>query len=184
MGLLSVTRQEKIALLVIFIIAILYAVWHIRNQRPANIDLGKDIGVKSRMISVWIEGAVVKPGQVNVPEGTSVADAIRAAGGFLPHANRDAVPMGAVIISGQRVVVPSTDASRPVSPGGSGLTNINTASKAELESLPGIGEELSKRIIEYRNARGPFRSIEDIMLVDGIGEGKFKDIHRLITVGN
>ena len=60
--------------------------------------------------------------------------------------------------------------------------NINTATAAELETLPGIGEVLSQRIVEYREEHGPFESVEEIMLVSGIGEKKFEAIRSMITV--
>lgn len=60
--------------------------------------------------------------------------------------------------------------------------NINTATAAELTELPGIGEKLAERIVEYRTVNGPFTSVEEIMEVDGIGEGKFSDLEGRITV--
>ncbi len=64
-----------------------------------------------------------------------------------------------------------------------GLININTAAAAELDALPGIGDVLAGRIIEYRELNGGFQSIEEIMAVSGIGEKKFGDIKDRITVG-
>lgn len=64
-----------------------------------------------------------------------------------------------------------------------GLVNINTASEAELQLLPGIGEVRARNIVEYREKNGPFGTIEDITLVSGIGSGIFEDIIDLITVG-
>jgi competence protein ComEA len=64
-----------------------------------------------------------------------------------------------------------------------GLININTASAAELDALPGIGEVLAGRIIEYRETTGGFKSVEEIMAVSGIGEKKYGDIKDMITVG-
>lgn len=61
--------------------------------------------------------------------------------------------------------------------------NINTADADELTELKGIGEALSERIVDYRTENGPFVDIEDIMKVSGIGEKKFEDIRRAITVG-
>ena len=60
--------------------------------------------------------------------------------------------------------------------------NLNAAAEEELTALPGIGEELARRIVEYREEHGPYGDIEDIMKVSGIGEGKFEEIRERITV--
>jgi len=59
--------------------------------------------------------------------------------------------------------------------------NINTASQLELTLLPGIGEKLAQRIVDYRDAHGPFAAPEEIMNVSGIGEGKYEAIREAIT---
>lgn len=61
--------------------------------------------------------------------------------------------------------------------------DINVATASELESLPGIGPALARRIIEHRKKNGPFKRIEDLMNVRGIGEKKFLDLEERITVG-
>jgi len=67
---------------------------------------------------------------------------------------------------------------------GNGKININTASRTELTDLPGIGNTLAQRIIDYRQRNGNFSKIEDIRNVSGIGERRFEAIEDLITVGN
>lgn len=63
------------------------------------------------------------------------------------------------------------------------LININTASAEELQTLPGIGPSISKRIVAFREENGPYKRIEDLMKVKGIGEKSFQKIRHLITVG-
>ncbi len=65
---------------------------------------------------------------------------------------------------------------------GEGLIDINSASAAELENLPGIGPALAQSIVDYREAHGSFDTVEEIMDVEGIGQGIFADIRELITV--
>lgn len=85
-----------------------------------------------------------------------------------------------VIIERPEAVTPTPDASSSAE---AGKININTASAAELKELPGIGDALSKRIIAYRESKGAFEVIEDIMKVSGIGKATFKNMSDLITVG-
>ena len=61
--------------------------------------------------------------------------------------------------------------------------NLNTASAVELEKLPGIGQKVAARIVEYREKRGPFKKIEELMNVQGIGEKSFLQLRSRITVG-
>ncbi len=65
----------------------------------------------------------------------------------------------------------------------SGRININTATVAELKTLPGIGDVLAQRIVDYRTAHGAFTRIEELMLISGIGEKRFAAIRELVTVG-
>lgn len=79
-----------------------------------------------------------------------------------------------------------TEADTPSGEGKSdktgGLLNLNTATAAELETLPGIGAVLAQRIVDYRTEHGPFSAVEDIMKVSGIGDKKYEAIESLITV--
>ena len=197
-GFALISRQERIALIIVFVIAIGYAVWHQIHNAPPKIDLGSDIPAKGKTISVEVEGAVVRPGMVTVPIGSHASDAIMAAGGFLPTANQDAVTLGQPVNDGTKLKVPfigqavsngtlsSGEAVPEKLPGPVpiGLININTASLAEIAKLPDIGQALAERIVDYRTKNGPFQNIEDITHVPGIGQAKFMRIRQFITVGN
>jgi len=140
-------------------------------------------------IRVHVSGAVRQPDVYELPAGCIVKDAVEAAGGPTDNADLDGVNLAVELRDQQQVYVPRQGEAVPMSPasegGGaaSGPVDINAATAAELETLPGIGPKTADTIVEYREANGPFGSIEDIMDVPGIGEGTFEKIKDKITVG-
>jgi competence protein ComEA len=140
-------------------------------------------------LQVYVVGAVANPGLHLVPSGSRVKDAIDAAGGLLPKANAMSINQAAFVEDGERLYVPDTSQSQVDSlsssihsADGPALININTAAKAELEKLPGIGPVTAEKIIAYRNEKGYFGSIEAIIEVPGIGAGIFEGMKALICV--
>jgi competence protein ComEA len=147
-------------------------------------------------IIVHLVGAVLNPGVYSLSPGSRLKDAIEIAGGLLPEADTDKLNLAASLVDGSQIVVPTLPPAQPTveTASRSGdipllitetdhLVNINTATQAELESLPWIGPALAQGIIAYREANGPFESIEDIIEVYGIGPSIFENIKNLITTG-
>ncbi len=138
-------------------------------------------------LRVYVSGAVRRSGVITMPAGSLVADALTAAGGPSERADLDAVNLAAPLADHQHIVIPSkTTSALPTTAASPALTstlNINTASASELEQLPHIGPAMAQRIIEYREAHGPFRAKEELMNVSGIGPKRYADIEPLITVG-
>jgi competence protein ComEA len=145
---------------------------------------------------VHVSGAVTWPGVYNLPPGSRVNDALLAAGDTVPGADREALNLAASLEDGAKIVVPLLNpptetilpfSASPAQPAtnvlAAGPININLATQAELESLPGIGPVIAQRIIAYRDENGPFTTTEAIQNVAGIGPATFKDIESLITVG-
>ena len=89
-----------------------------------------------------------------------------------------AIAVSPIVASAQDKPAASKAAAKPAS---TAPVNINTASAAELEGLPGIGAAMAARIVEYRQKNGPFKKIEDLMNVRGIGEKSFLKLKPLIT---
>ena len=142
---------------------------------------------------VHVIGAVPRPGVYELPEGSRVRDAIRAAGGLLAAADTSFINLAAPLEDGQQLDIPYEGGAQPrvEGPGEpqptqdinrAELIDINVASLDELDTLPGIGPTTAQKIIDYRDANGPFQSIEDIMNVSGIGPATFEEIKDLITV--
>lgn len=148
-------------------------------------------------VQVHVTGAVMEPGVYILPAGSRVNDAIELAG-LLPEADPNALNLAAKLRDEQQIIVPC-QGETPYPAGEAALTNtasagvntnsrtgdklnINTANLAELDTLPGIGTVLAQRIIDYRQQQGPFRSIEDLQNVAGIGAKRFAELKELITV--
>jgi competence protein ComEA len=148
------------------------------------------------LLRVYVTGAVAHPDVYRLPPGSIVKDAIQAAGGASGEADLARVNLAQELRDQQQVVVPRVgepDVAPPAGstpPGRSGeiplsaKVNINTATADELDTLPGVGATTARRILDYRAAHGPFKSIEDIQQVTGIGDATYQKLKDLITVGN
>ena len=148
-----------------------------------------------QQVGVGVEGAVASPGLYLVSADARVNDAVAAAGGMTQDADRQRVNLAQKVEDGMQVYVPSREeaaaasgaaATRAGQASSSGLSkgkvNLNTASAEELQTLSGIGPSLSQRIIDYRQANGPFKSVEDLRKVPGIGDTRFKSLKDLVCV--
>jgi competence protein ComEA len=152
-------------------------------------------------IVVDVVGAVRRSGVVTLPATARVLDAIRAAGGASAGADLVRLNLAAKLSDGARVAVPVVGQPPPaVDPsavsgaadptvGGAPATNgepgapvnVNTASEAQLESLPGIGPTLAAAIVQERERNGPFRSADDLTRVHGIGPGRLAQLRDFVT---
>lgn len=157
---------------------------------------------KNKNIIVHVSGAVNKEGIVELKNNSRIIDAIDKAGGLKDEADITNINLAYIIEDGMKIHIPSKEEKESTiiveSNIDSGTVeqsneiksnnnkklkiNINTATKTDLETLPGIGESTALKIIEYRKEKGKFKLIEDIKQVNGIGENKFNKIKELITV--
>lgn len=169
---------------------------------PAGSAAGGAAGRTPAPYQVHVAGAVQNPGVHTVLRGARVADAIAAAGGASEDGRPDLLNLAAPVMDGEKIYVPSAkDLQHPGASAGSGAggaaalawtppawggtaakVNINQAGAEALERLPGIGPSMAQRIIQHRQSRGPFRRVEDLKQVPGIGESKFADLKDLVTV--
>ena len=143
-----------------------------------------------RALTVYVSGAVARPGVYTLPDHSRVERAVKAAGGFAEDAIETGINLAQPLMDGQQIHVPREgEAAAPVIPAGSpsssdaaGPININVASAEQLTALPRIGPVIAGRIVEYRQSHGPFRKIEDIKRVKGIGDATFERLKDLIVV--
>ena len=159
-------------------------------------ELEEDIAI------VHVTGAVKNPGIVKLKEGSRIEDAIEAAGGLTENADISDVNLAYILEDGIKLRIPSTsdetitntdilienngeniiEETNTSTNNSNGSININKATEAELDTLPGIGPSLASKIVEYREQNGKFSTIEDIKNVTGIGESKYESIKDFICI--
>jgi competence protein ComEA len=158
-------------------------------------------------IVVHAAGAVARPGVYRVAPDARVGDLLEVAGGVTPDADVDRLNLAAPLADGVRVYVPRRGEADPApalaaDPGGGpaggvagpsggagaggagagGKLDLNTATAEQLETLPGIGPATAAAIIEHRERKGPFRSVDALLDVRGIGPAKLEQIRDAVRV--
>ena len=137
---------------------------------------------------VHVAGAVVSPGVYELAPGARVQAALEAAGGAVPGADPGALNLAAPVGDGERVYVPMVGEPVPIATGSPAVTvapgpvDLNQASAAELDGLPGIGPATAAAIVDHREQNGPFASVEDLEAVRGIGPAKLDALRDLVRV--
>lgn len=173
-----------------------YLAWQARpSVEPAPEPVPVPVAESGRPIAssspvslvVAVTGRVRKPGLVRLPPGARVADALEAAGGVLPDTDLSAVNLARKVTDGELIAigVPGVAAADGPAAGagpGAGPVNLNTATLAQLDALPGVGPVLAQRILDHRARHGDFRSVGDLRQVEGIGDSKFAQLKDLVTV--
>jgi competence protein ComEA len=138
------------------------------------------------LLIVHVAGAVASPGVFELPKGSRVKDAIDAAGGAIDGADLDSINLAAPIADGEKIFVPKPGEGVPPDQGSTGATggkvNLNSATQSQLEELPGVGPVLAQRMLEYRQKKGRFSSVRQLMEVEGIGDKKYDSLKDLVTV--
>lgn|GEM_PF-206711 len=190
---------------VLFILGVLFGVklWHRDATESAPMPVPQAAppeSSKPRELVVAVNGKVGKPGLVRLPEGSRVADAVQAAGGAATGTELGSLNLARKIVDGELIVVggpqpapPATNSvpgsvpsSSQPSDGTTGspgvLLDLNSATPAQLDALPGVGPVTTQRILDYRTAHGRFGSVGELRKVDGIGEAKFAKLKPLVTV--
>jgi competence protein ComEA len=195
-------RRGVAALAVVAVLACVLAGWSAWRARPRPEPVhavrvaagapplpGTTVAVSSppAELVVAVGGGVRRPGLVRLPSGARVADAVGAAGGITPGTDTTGLNLARKVVDGELITVGPAAAAgagpAPGAPGGAGgLVNLNTATAAELDTLPGVGPVLAQRILDHRQQSGGFRSVDQLRDVDGIGEARFAELRYRVTV--
>jgi competence protein ComEA len=135
------------------------------------------------LVLVDVTGAIAHPGVYRLPPGSRIVDALLAAGGMTGDADLDALNKAAPIHDGQRIYVPRPGETIPAASGGGDAQlkiDVNHATAAELESLPGIGPTTAARIVRSRGGH-PFTRIEELQTRGLVTARVFADIKDMVT---
>ena len=160
-----------------------------------NAAQGEERGGSRGGLYVHVAGAVRRPGLYRVRSSARVAVALERAGGPLRRADLAAINLAATVEDGQQIKVPRVG-ERPASPaaggpssgpaaggagGGAAKLSLASATVDQLDQLDGIGPTLAKRIVQYREEKGGFRSVDGLREVEGIGEKRFAALREAVA---
>ncbi|NLY44864.1 MAG: hypothetical protein GX053_02575 [Tissierella sp.] len=204
------TKKEQIVILVVVLVSISLIGYkfiltdliqdkeeplEIISQNSENDDqstINTDIEEEDKIIMIHISGQVYYPGLIELKSGSRVKDAVDLAGGLKKDADIDKINLAKKVVDEEKIYVPEKgeEISEDIIMEASSTTaqstsnskiNLNTCTKEQLMSLPGVGEVTATKIIDYRSTN-KFKTIEDIMNVSGIGTKKFEALKDFIVV--
>lgn len=171
-----------LALAVLFLVGIGLTVLKMPRQEGA-LEIIQPTPSPAKEIQVYVSGAVARAGVYALKEGQRVEDALAAAGGVSPLADLSRLNLAARVRDEMQIYVPLPGESMASSPqAADSLIDINSASTALLETLPGIGPVTAQSIVTYRQKNGPFKKVEDLKEAKLVGASTFEKIKDLITV--
>jgi competence protein ComEA len=159
------------------------------SHLPAAVDSSAPSGPPATgggPMVISVVGRVIRPGLVTLPDGARVADALAAAGGPTPGADLGALNVARRLTDGEQIYVgipaPPDAAAPAATPGAAAKIDLNAASVAQLDTLPGVGSVTAQRIVDWRTKHGRFARVEQLRDVDGIGPARFGQLKDLVVV--
>lgn len=200
----SLTTRQAVAVLVLLLVGVVVALTALGRSSASQVPVQPAPSVArssptveaatspepASPMRIHVLGAVAAPGVVSLEQGAIVQDAVEAAGGLLDDADPAELNLAAPLRDGQQVVVGTTAEPRgqvneepgSLQPGASqGPVNLNTATAAELEELPGVGPVLAGAIVAWREDNGAFASVAQLQEVSGIGPKSFARLEPMVT---
>ncbi|MCS7476289.1 helix-hairpin-helix domain-containing protein [Umezawaea endophytica] len=167
-------------------LAVLVAVWWQAPTPEAPPDLPVAVAAVTSNppapLVVNVVGEVPTPGLVTVPSGARVADAITAAGGVNPGIRPLGVNLARKVVDGEQVSVGTAPPPAAAEPSPDEKLDLNTATKDQLDGLPGVGPVTAQRILDRRTKRGPFTSLDQLREIEGIGDNRLVKLRELVRL--
>lgn len=161
-----------------------------RAGADGSAEASRALPAVAATVTVHVVGEVRRPGVYELSGGSRVVDAVAASGGTLGAADQAAVNMARIVADGEQITIPRQGeggtvaaATAPGAAARPGKIDLNTATEAQLDTLPGVGPSTAAKIVSDRTENGPFRTVDDLMRVPGIGPAKLDALKDLVTVG-
>ena len=189
---LNISYEQKRGLAIIFALSIGIASFYFLNSRPgAEIAAVQELApiveqVEPAKLIVNVAGKVTNPGVYQLPSGARVVDAIQAAGNQLKGVDISDINLARVLVDGEQILVGGSKSIsgrsivKKISP--DNPLDINRATLAQLETLPGIGPVTAQRIIDYRIKVGRINALDELKKLSGLGGSKFEEIKPLLRI--
>jgi competence protein ComEA len=189
---LNISYEQKRGLAIIFTLSIGIASFYFLNSRPgAEIAAVQELApiveqVEPAKLIVNVAGKVTNPGVYQLPSGARVVDAIQAAGNQLKGVDISDINLARVLVDGEQILVGGSKSIsgrsivKKISP--DNPLDINRATLAQLDTLPGIGPVTAQRIIDYRIKVGRINALDELKKLSGLGGSKFEEIKPLLRI--
>jgi competence protein ComEA len=194
------TDEQRKAVLIVFVAFIalaflFFALAQGRDSQPAETAIPAiitpTIPAIAEVLIVDVSGRVRKPGVYSLDKGSRAIDALNLAGGALPGVNLGDINLAHILFDGEQIIVGaprvtyssgSRSAPKVKAPTAASPLSLNSATLAQLDTLPGIGPVMANRIFAYRKLNGPFTLLDDLKKVSGIGDATFAEISKLVRI--
>lgn len=189
---MNLTQEQRRGLILVFTLSIGIGAFYFLNSRPQPATQAVDVvtplinQVEQSKLIINVAGKVKSPGVYQLPPGSRVIDAIEAAGNHLNGVDISDINLARLLVDGEQILVggnrlqSSKSVARKITV--DNPLDINRATLAQLDTLPGIGPVTAQRIIDYRNKVGRINALDELKKISGLGGAKFEEIKSLLRV--
>ena len=184
---LTPSRRRLLAVALLLVVVLVLGLRHLHGGGAPHVAIpplrtAASAPAVAKLLVVDVAGAVRRPGLYRLAPGTRIADAVASAGGTTAKADVNLVNLAAPLADGEQVVVPvrGGGAAAAGDPSAASPLDLNSATAEQLDALPGIGPTTAAKIVAYRQAHGPFTSVDGLDAVPGIGPSRIDELKGLV----